>query len=190
MRFSSKLYYALFSILMVSCFLKLCFIAVGSKNFRFNECITKIKAFETKMQCSHSHRIGLNIFIHINENKHVNKQYITMVYDGIQKEAIRLIRICFPCHIELCVNHAEIILITHKFWGNNMHSRTYFPLRNVKHHHFSSFNCKSARPDDFCSREALRKHPHMFYTPSFTFFYTRKGEIRGTQNEDLFYGLD
>ena len=39
--------------------------------------------------------IGLNIFIHINENKHINKQYITMVYDGIQKEAIRLIRICF-----------------------------------------------------------------------------------------------
>ena len=40
--------------------------------------------------------IALNIFIHINENKHINKQYITMVYDGIQKEAIRLIRICFP----------------------------------------------------------------------------------------------
>ena len=39
---------------------------------------------------------GLNIFIHINEYKHINKQYITMVYDGIQKEAIRLIRICFP----------------------------------------------------------------------------------------------
>ena len=38
--------------------------------------------------------VGLNIFIHINENKHINKQYITMVYDGIQKEAIRLIRIC------------------------------------------------------------------------------------------------
>ena len=41
--------------------------------------------------------LGLNIFIHINEYKHINKQYITMVYDGIQKEAIRLIRICFPC---------------------------------------------------------------------------------------------
>ena len=39
--------------------------------------------------------VGLNIFIHINENKHINKHYITMVYDGIQKEAIRLIRICF-----------------------------------------------------------------------------------------------
>ena len=38
---------------------------------------------------------GLNIFIHINENKHINKQYITMVYDGIQKEAIRLIRIWY-----------------------------------------------------------------------------------------------
>ena len=37
--------------------------------------------------------VGLNIFIHINEYKHINKQYITMVYDGIQKEAIRLIRI-------------------------------------------------------------------------------------------------
>ena len=30
--------------------------------------------------------LGLNIFIHVNENKHINKQYITMVYDGIQKE--------------------------------------------------------------------------------------------------------
>ena len=37
---------------------------------------------------------------------------------------------------------------------------------------------------------ALRKHPHMFYTPSFTFLYSRKGEMRGTQNEGLFSGLD
>ena len=37
---------------------------------------------------------------------------------------------------------------------------------------------------------ALRKHPHMFYTPSFTLLYSRKGEMRGTQNEDLFSGLD
>ena len=36
----------------------------------------------------------LNIFIHINENKHINEQYITMVYDGIQRETIRLLRIC------------------------------------------------------------------------------------------------
>ena len=42
---------------------------------------------------------GLNIFIHINENKHINEHYITMVYDGIQKEAIRLKRICFPLWI-------------------------------------------------------------------------------------------
>ena len=50
MRFSSKLNYALFSILMVSCcFFQLCFIAVGSKHLRFNDCITRIKAFETKM---------------------------------------------------------------------------------------------------------------------------------------------
>ena len=40
--------------------------------------------------------IGLNIFIHINEYKHINKQYITMVYAGMQKEVIRLIRNCFP----------------------------------------------------------------------------------------------
>ena len=46
-------------------------------------------------------KFGLKIFIHINENKHINKQYITMVYDGIQKEAIRLIRICFPKFVEL-----------------------------------------------------------------------------------------
>ena len=32
-----------------------------------------------------SETIGLNIFIHVNESKHINKQYITMVYDGIQK---------------------------------------------------------------------------------------------------------
>ena len=40
-----------------------------------------------------------NWFKHIysyNKHKHINKQYITMEYDGIQKEAIRLIRICFP----------------------------------------------------------------------------------------------
>ena len=42
-----------------------------------------------------------------------------------------------PIHVELCVNHAEIILITHKFWVNNVHSRTFFSLKNVKHHHFS-----------------------------------------------------
>ena len=42
-----------------------------------------------------------------------------------------------------------------------------------------------------CKRAmSLRKHPHMFYTPSFTFLYSRKGEMRGTQNEDLFSGLD
>ena len=32
----------------------------------------------------------------------------------------------------------------------------------------------------------LREHPHMFYTPSFTLLYSRKGEMRGTQNEGLF----
>ena len=36
----------------------------------------------------------------------------------------------------------------------------------------------------------LRKHAHMFYTPSFTLLYSRKGEMRGTQNESLFSGLD
>ena len=51
------------------------------------------------------------------------------------------------------MNHAEIILITHKYWVNIVHSRTYFSLKNVKHHHFSSFNCQSARPNDFCSGE-------------------------------------
>ena len=35
----------------------------------------------------------------------------------------------------------------------------------------------------------LRKHPHMFHTPSFTFLYSRKGEMRGTQNEGLFLVL-
>ena len=38
--------------------------------------------------------------------------------------------------------------------------------------------------------ETLHKHPHMFYTPSFTLLYSRKGEMRGTQNEGLFSGLD
>ena len=36
----------------------------------------------------------------------------------------------------------------------------------------------------------VREHPHMFYTPSFTLLYSRKGEMRGTQNEGLFSGLD
>ena len=40
------------------------------------------------------------------------------------------------------------------------------------------------------SNITLRKHPHMFYTPSFTLLYSRKGEMRGTQNEGLFSGLD
>ena len=38
--------------------------------------------------------------------------------------------------------------------------------------------------------DALREHPHMFYTPSFTLLYSRKGEMRGTQNEGLFSGPD
>ena len=25
-----------------------------------------------------------------------------------------------PIHVELCMNHVEIILITHKFWVNNI----------------------------------------------------------------------
>ena len=37
---------------------------------------------------------------------------------------------------------------------------------------------------------SLREHPHMFYAPSFTLLYSRKGEMRGTQNEGLFSGPD
>ena len=33
---------------------------------------------------------------------------------------------------------------------------------------------------------SLRDNPHMIYTPSFTLLYSKKGEIRGTQNESLF----
>ena len=55
------------------------------------------------------------------------------------------------------VNHAKIILITHKFWVKHLHSRTYFSLKNVEHHHFSSFNCESVRPNDFCSPEESQK---------------------------------
>ena len=62
-----------------------------------------------------------------------------------------------PIRIELCVNHAEIILITYKFWVINVHSRTYFSLKNVKHLHFTSFNCESTRPNDFCSGEESQK---------------------------------
>ena len=36
----------------------------------------------------------------------------------------------------------------------------------------------------------LRENPHMFYTPSFTLLYSRKGEMKGSQNEGLFSGLD
>ena len=43
---------------------------------------------------------------------------------------------------------------------------------------------------EFKRKSPLRKHPHMFYTPSFTLLYSRKGEMRGTQNEGLFSGLD
>ena len=62
-----------------------------------------------------------------------------------------------PIHVELRVNQAEIILITHKFWVKHVHSRTYFSLKNEKHHHFSSFNCECARPNDFCSPEESQK---------------------------------
>ena len=73
-----------------------------SKNFRLSYLIKqKGRCVNYVMQytCSENAKninmrfiVGLNIFIHINEYKHINKQYITMVYDGIQKEAIRLIR--------------------------------------------------------------------------------------------------
>ena len=33
---------------------------------------------------------------------------------------------------------------------------------------------------------ALRDNPHMIFTPSFTLLYSKKGEIRCTQNESLF----
>ena len=36
----------------------------------------------------------------------------------------------------------------------------------------------------------LCEHPDMFYTPIFTLLYSRKGEMRGTQNEGSFSGLD
>ena len=62
-----------------------------------------------------------------------------------------------PIHVELRVNHAEIILITHKFWVEHVHSRTHFSLKNVEHHHFSLFNCESTRPNDFCSPEESQK---------------------------------
>ena len=62
-----------------------------------------------------------------------------------------------PIHVELHVNHAEIILITHKFWVEHVHSGTHFSLKNVEHHHFSSFNCESTRPNDFCSPEESQK---------------------------------
>ena len=35
-------------------------------------------------------------------------------------------------------------------------------------------------------QSALRKHPHMFYTPSFTFLYSRKGEMRGARLKTRF----
>ena len=38
----------------------------------------------------------------------------------------------------------------------------------------------------FWHTNTLRENPHMIYTPSFTLLYSKKGEIRGTQNESLF----
>ena len=38
--------------------------------------------------------------------------------------------------------------------------------------------------------ETLCENPHIVYTPSFTLLYSRKVEMRGTQNEGLFSGLD
>ena len=54
-------------------------------------------------------------FKHIYSNyvhEHINIKYITLVCDGIQKEAIRHIRICLPGHIyklyhSLCGVHTE-----------------------------------------------------------------------------------
>ena len=61
---------------------------------------------------------GLNICIHINENKRINKQYIKMVYDGIQKEAIWLIRIWY-IWIKFCIqmyfNYFDQILLNYTF---------------------------------------------------------------------------
>ena len=52
---------------------------------------------------------------------------------------------------------------------------SYDPLYIIKY-------CSSGCP--------LRENPHMFYTPSFTLFHSRKGEIWGTQNKGLFSDLD
>ena len=38
----------------------------------------------------------------------------------------------------------------------------------------------------YFKKPSLRDNPHMIYTPSFTLLYSKKGEIRGTQNESLF----
>ena len=58
-----------------------------------------------------------------------------------------------------------------KYGGNTVLTRIYFYFSDTQ-------------------GQPLRKHPHMFYTPSFTLFNSRKGEMRGTQNEGLFSGLD
>ena len=75
----------------------------------------------------------------------------------VETQIILLLVLSVPIHVELRVDHAKIILITHKFWVKHVHSRTYFSLKNVEHHHFSSFNCESARPNDFCSPEESQK---------------------------------
>ena len=68
------------------------------------------------------------------------------------------------------------LLLDIYFYNINMNSLKYRMAGNVFNFEYFS--------------DSLRENPHMFYTPSFTLLYSRKGEMRGTQNEGLFSGLD
>ena len=43
--------------------------------------------------------VGLNIFIHISIYSNIQIYILQYYHDGIQKEVMRLIRICFPLNI-------------------------------------------------------------------------------------------
>ena len=74
--------------------------------------------------------------------------------------------------------------------SENIQKKEGGPDISVLNNRSSSVTLNELAMNNESQKRSLRKHPHMFYTHSFTFLYSRKGEMRGTQNEGLFSGFD
>ena len=100
----------------------------------------------------------------------------------LDRKALEIIYIAF---IRPILEYAEIVWCNlTKYEENELEKIQLIAARII------TGTTKLISPENLYKEIALRKHPHMFCTPSFTFLYSRKGEMRGTQNEGLFCGLD